>query len=288
MGIHMSATDNLKKDHNEKKPGSFITRLISGIILVILAAIIVPMGGLPLFLLTFLISMVGLFELYRVFGIEKKSLGLVGYLTTIAYYVIVWFNLDKYFTLMVVLSLMALMSFFVITYPTYKITAVAKAFMCVCYAGIMMSYLYQTRAMPDGVYLVWLIFIASWGSDTFAYCTGMLIGKHKMTPILSPKKTVEGAVGGVIGAALLGLVYATILQSRFTYILNPGATCAIACAIGALISMVGDLTASGIKRDYEVKDYGTLIPGHGGIMDRFDSLIFTAPAVYFALTFLNI
>jgi phosphatidate cytidylyltransferase len=99
---------------------------------------------------------------------------------------------------------------------------------------------------------------------------------------------MEGAAGGVIGAALLGFIYATILESRFTYILNPGATCAIACGIGALISMVGDLTASGIKRDYEVKDYGTLIPGHGGIMDRFDSLIFTAPAVYFALTFLNI
>ncbi|WP_242839364.1 phosphatidate cytidylyltransferase [Oribacterium sp. P6A1] len=280
--------ENLKKDHNEKKMSSFITRLISGIILVLCAVVIVPLGGLPLFLLTFIISMIGLFELYRVFGIEKRSLGLVGYLTTISYYVIVWFNKNEYFTLMVVLSLMALMAFYVISYPTYKISAVAKAFMSVCYAGIMMSYLYQTRAMPDGAYLVWLIFLASWGSDTCAYCAGMLFGKHKMTPILSPKKTIEGAVGGILGAALLGFVYATIFRNRFAFILNPGATCAIACGIGALISMVGDLTASGIKRDYSVKDYGTLIPGHGGIMDRFDSLIFTAPAVFFALSFFNI
>lgn len=280
-------TENLKKDQNEKKMSSFITRLISGIILVLCAVVTVPMGGLPLFLLTFIISMIGLFELYRVFGIEKRSLGFVGYLTTIAYYIMVWFDRNEYFTLMVVLSLMALMAFYVITYPTYKISTVAKAFMCVCYAGIMMSYLYQTRAMPDGAYLVWLIFLASWGSDTCAYCTGMLIGKHKMTPILSPKKTIEGAIGGVLGAALLGFVYATIFKQRFAFILNPGAASAMACGIGALISMIGDLTASGIKRDYSIKDYGTLIPGHGGIMDRFDSLIFTAPAVFFALTFIG-
>ncbi len=284
----MAELDNIKKDHNEKKMSSFVTRLISGIILVILAVLFVPMGGLPLFLLTFFISMVGLFELYRVFGIEKRSLGFVGYLTNIAYYILVWFNINEYFTLMVVLSLMALMAFYVITYPTYKISAVAKAFMCVCYAGIMMSYLYQTRVMLDGSYLVWLIFLASWGSDTCAYCTGMLIGKHKMTPILSPKKTIEGAVGGVLGAAILGFIYAFIFRNKFAFIANPGITCAVACSIGALISMVGDLTASGIKRDYEVKDYGTLIPGHGGIMDRFDSIIFTAPAVYFALTFLSV
>ncbi|SFG09334.1 phosphatidate cytidylyltransferase [Oribacterium sp. WCC10] len=283
----MTETDNLKKDHNEKKMSSFITRLISGIILVLCSVVIVPMGGPLLFLLTFFTSMIGLYELYRVFGIEKRSLGFIGYLTTISYYVLVWFNINDYFTIMIVLSLMALMAFYVITYPTYKISTVAKAFMCVCYAGIMMSYLYQTREMPDGAYLVWLIFLASWGADTCAYCVGMLFGKHKMTPILSPKKSVEGAFGGVIGAALLGFIYASIFKSRFTFIIDPAATCAIACGIGALISMVGDLTASGIKRDYSIKDYGTIIPGHGGIMDRFDSMIFTAPAVYFALTFLN-
>ena len=155
-----------------------------------------------------------------------------------------------------------------------------------CYAGIMMSYIYQTRTLPDGKYLVWLIFLASWGSDTCAYCTGMLIGRHKMTPILSPKKTIEGAAGGVLGAAFLGFLYASVFRKGFVLISNPGIACAISCAVGALISMIGDLTASGIKRDYQVKDYGHLIPGHGGILDRFDSVLFTAPAVYFALTFL--
>ena len=282
----MAGTENLKKDQNEKKLSSFVTRLLSGIVLVVIAILTVPRGGLPLYILTFLISMIGVFELYRVFGLEHSSLGLVGYLTTIGYYIIVWFHLEEYYPLMIVLSLMALMAFYVITYPAYKISQVAKAFMGFCYAGIMMSYIYQTRTLPDGKYLVWLIFLASWGSDTCAYCTGMLIGRHKMTPILSPKKTIEGAAGGVLGAAFLGFLYASVFRKGFVLISNPGIACAMSCAVGALISMIGDLTASGIKRDYQVKDYGHLIPGHGGILDRFDSVLFTAPAVYFALTFL--
>lgn len=282
----MAGTENLKKDQNEKKLHSFVTRLLSGIVLVVIAILTVPRGGLPLYILTFLISMIGVFELYRVFGLERTSLGLVGYLTTIGYYIIVWFHLEEYYPLMIVLSLMALMAFYVITYPAYKISQVAKAFMGFCYAGIMMSYIYQTRTLPDGKYLVWLIFLASWGSDTCAYCTGMLLGRHKMTPILSPKKTIEGAAGGVLGAAVLGFLYASLFRKGFVLISNPGIACAISCAVGALISMIGDLTASGIKRDYQVKDYGHLIPGHGGILDRFDSVLFTAPAVYFALTFL--
>lgn len=273
-------------EQKQEKMSSFVKRLISGIILVILALIFVGYGGLPLFLMTLLISMIGIYELYHVFGIEKRSLGFVGYLTVVVYYILVWLDTTQYFTLMIILSLMILLAFYVITYPTYQIKTVSETFMCVVYAGIMMSYLYQTRMMPDGKFLVWLIFISSWGSDTCAYCIGMLFGKHKMTPVLSPKKTIEGAVGGVVGAALLGFIYAYIFRAHFKIVADPAFSSAFACAIAAVVSMIGDLTASGIKRDYGIKDYGNIIPGHGGIMDRFDSVIFTAPAIYFALTFL--
>ena len=114
----------------------------------------------------------------------------------------------------------------------------------------------------------------------------MLFGKHKLTPVLSPKKTIEGAVGGVAGAALLGYLYALLIGHKMMVVGNPRLACAMACAIAAVISQVGDLAASAIKRNHEVKDYGHLIPGHGGILDRFDSMIFTAPAIYFAVTFL--
>ena len=147
-------------------------------------------------------------------------------------------------------------------------------FFAIVYVAVMLSFIYLTRMLPNGQYHVWLIFLCSWGCDTCAYCVGMLIGKHKMAPVLSPKKSVEGAVGGVIGAALLGTVYGAATG-------GPMMEYALICAVGALISMVGDLAASAIKRNQEIKDYGTLIPGHGGILDRFDSVIFTAPVIYF-------
>jgi phosphatidate cytidylyltransferase len=107
----------------------------------------------------------------------------------------------------------------------------------------------------------------------------MLFGKHKMSPVLSPKKSVEGAVGGVVGAALLGALYGMFVNTQMEDV-NAIVIFAIICIVGALISMVGDLAASAIKRNHDIKDYGKLIPGHGGVMDRFDSVIFTAPMIY--------
>ena len=257
----------------------FGKRLISGIILVILAILIVGRGGVLLYVTAGMISLVGLFELYRVMKIEKNPLGVVGYLTAAAYYGLVWYDGQQYVILMAIAALMVLMGIYVFTFPRYRTEEVTVAFFGVFYAAVMLSYLYQVRAMADGIYLVWLIFFSSWGCDTCAYCVGMLMGKHKMAPVLSPKKSVEGAVGGVAGAALLGAVYAAATGSiPVVY--------AVICGAGALISMVGDLAASAIKRNQGIKDYGTLIPGHGGILDRFDSVIFTAPAIYFLCTLL--
>lgn len=265
----------------------FTTRLISGIVLVILAVLVVGAGGNLLFAVTALISMIGLFELYRVLKIEKTSLAAIGYGAAVYYYVLLWMGWEKYVTLMAIGALMLLMAVYVFTFPKYKTEQVTAAFFGVFYVAMMLSYLYQVRRMPDGKYLVWLIFLSSWGCDTCAYCVGMLIGKHKMAPIVSPKKSVEGAIGGVAGSAVLGLLYAKVLGGNMAEVGNPMLACALACAIAAVISQVGDLAASAIKRNHDVKDYGHLIPGHGGILDRFDSMIFTAPAIYFAITFLR-
>lgn len=122
----------------------------------------------------------------------------------------------------------------------------------------------------------WLVVIAAFGSDIMAYFTGFAIGKHKLCPSLSPKKTIEGAVGGVVGAALFSGLFAYIFMSP-EYLIH-----AVAIGvIGGAVSQAGDLTASAYKRKMGVKDYGNLIPGHGGIMDRFDSIIFVAPFVYY-------
>ena len=133
-------------------------------------------------------------------------------------------------------------------------------------------------------YMVWIVVLASFGSDIMAYFTGYLIGKHKLAPVLSPKKTIEGAVGGLVGAGIICTIFGGIIDGFGIAILIKffiiGAVC-------GGISQCGDLTASAFKRKMGIKDYGTLIPGHGGIMDRFDSVIFTAPFVYIFVIILS-
>ena len=255
----------------------FKTRLISGIVLVILALATIICSG-PVLLVTLIgVSCIGMQELYRAAGVhEGKTNGLeiAGYLAVVIYYLTSAYLPVSYHLPAVILGVLVMMCIFVFTYPKYQNKQIMTAFFGMVYVGVMLSYIYQTRVLPGGAFLVWLIFLCSWGCDTCAYCVGMLIGRHKMAPILSPKKSVEGGVGGVAGAALLGAIYAAATGGKI-------AEYALICAVGALISMVGDLAASAIKRNQGIKDYGKLIPGHGGILDRFDSVIFTAPAIYF-------
>ena len=162
----------------------------------------------------------------------------------------------------------------------FRIERIMTAFFGL-YVAVMLSYMYRVTTLEDGAVVVWLIFIGAWGSDTCAYAVGMLIGKHKITPRLSPKKSLEGCIGGVVGAALIGYIYALATGVHITGISNPKILFAVIGACASVISQVGDLAASAIKRNYDIKDYGRLIPGHGGILDRFDSIIFTAPVVYY-------
>lgn len=263
----------------------FKTRLFSGILLVIIALFTVITGGSILFAVLFIISLIGMTELYKVFEIRGRAPGICGYIFAAGYYVLVYMkpvlpeNTD-WFMLFFMAFLISMMGVLVFSYPKYRTEQILAAFFGLFYVAVMLSYIYQTRIFPGGVYTVWLVFICSWGSDTCAYCVGMLVGKHKMAPKLSPKKSVEGGIGGIFGAALLGVLYALAINKwgeagagvvRF----------AVIGAVGGAISQVGDLAASAIKRNHNIKDYGTLIPGHGGILDRFDSVIFTAPIIYY-------
>ncbi len=263
----------------------FKTRLLSGIVLVVLALLFIIHGGALLLAVLGIISIIGLFELYRVFGVEK-NVGFAGYAAAAVYY----FNLQFHFLpdvmLLIMLFLIVCMCFFVFGYPRFTATQIMSVFFGFFYVAIMLSCIYLTRSLENGTYLVWLIFLSAWGCDTSAYCFGMLFGKHKMTPNLSPKKSVEGAVGGVFGAAVLTIIYGFIFRSGMGASVGYIFWMALIAAIGALIAMVGDLAASAIKRNYDIKDFGKLIPGHGGILDRFDSVIFVAPVIYFLSLYL--
>ena len=255
----------------------FKTRLISGIVLVIIALATIISGSWILFFTLLAVSLIGMRELYKVMKVSDEHvtvLELVGYLGAVLYYIAMKADFGNYGTMAIITSMILILFVYVFGYPKYHAEQVMAAFFGVVYVAVMLSFIYLTRSLPDGKFLVWLIFLCSWGCDTCAYCVGMLIGKHKMAPVLSPKKSIEGAVGGVAGAALLGVIYAAATQGKM-------AEYALICAVGALISMVGDLAASAIKRNQNIKDYGKLIPGHGGILDRFDSVIITAPVIYY-------
>lgn len=267
----------------------FKTRLISGIVLVLLLLALGIAGGDVLLAGSAVVSVVGVYELYRVFHLEKSLLGVVGYAAVIVYYFglkILGSMIGAEIFLFSMALLILLMAFYVFSFPKYQADQVMTVFFGIFYVAVMLSCIYLTRMLPNGRYLVWLIFLCSWGCDTCAYCVGVLIGKHKMAPVLSPKKSIEGAVGGVLGAALLTLLYGWAFRQSMGSSVTDLFVMAAISAVGALISMVGDLAASAIKRNYQVKDYGTLIPGHGGILDRFDSVLFTAPIIYFLALYL--
>ena len=226
-----------------------LTRIISGAVLVVLAIGILYSGGYVTGAAMLGLSLGGVFELLRVYKLHKSAMGYIAYAFTIVYY-----------------GLICFVSFF--------------------YVSVMLSFVYQIREMEYGGGFVVLIFICSWINDTFAYFTGVTIGKHKMCPKLSPKKSVEGLIGGLAGATVIGALYGIFFQSKVYDIKNCPLIFAIVGLLGAGAAVIGDLTASGIKRNNDVKDYGKLIPGHGGVLDRFDSMIFTAPMIYFGLYYL--
>lgn len=271
----------------------FWTRLGSGIILVVIALLTMSLGGIPLLFTLLFISLIAYRELTKALqcATDAKKLNVLevaGFLGVCAHYVTVYFWDERHLSLMCIVGVFMLEMFiYVVTFPKFKAEQVMAAFFSYMYAPVMLSFVYLTRECPQGIYMVWMILISSWGCDTCAYVVGILIGKKKIFPLLSPKKSLEGCIGGALGAALLGGLYGyffvqqVIPDQRVTWIV------AFICAVSAVMSMVGDLAASAIKRNHNIKDYGNLIPGHGGIMDRFDSMIVTAPVIYF-LTILMI
>ena len=162
---------------------------------------------------------------------------------------------------------------------TLDYTIASSAFTGVFYVTVAFTSIVFLRDI--GKYFYLLVFVGPWSSDTFAYICGRLFGKHKLIPEVSPKKTVEGAIGGVIFAGISYIVYALIIKNFFDSSVAPNyIVMMIAGMIVSVISQIGDLIASVIKRRFGIKDYGWVFPGHGGVLDRFDSVLLTAPVLY--------
>ena len=264
---------------------SMLVRTLSGAGLTVVILGMYLLGEWTWFAGTCLISVLGLFEFYRLFGIEKKPVGITGFAACAAYFILTALHRYDLCIHVFLIFFLVLAAVYVLRFEKTSLEEVFSAFFGFFYVPVMLSFMYRVRVMPDGQYLVILIFLGSWICDTFAYFTGVLFGKHKMAPVLSPKKSVEGAVGGLLGAALSGVIYGLILGTRLTSFPNPALAFGVTAFLAGIVSMAGDLLASAFKRVKGVKDYSRLIPGHGGILDRFDSIITVAPMIFIAAGF---
>lgn len=285
-------------------------RIISGVIIALLIIGLDVPGSYPLCLMYMLCSIIGYMELTAVLcnppSSKKKGqirrwnsipdlIAIPGLILTVVYYAglmyIEWryglvntsgmVSASDFWTLMILaLDFLLTMVVYVYTFPRRRSSQATGAAAAFLYVPVMLAFVCRTRNLPQGIFLYLLIFICASVSDVCALAVGMAIGRHKLAPVLSPKKTIEGAVGGVAGSALVSWLLAMVI--RF---FDKGTDVTVLFLVigicGSIIGQTGDLAASAIKRNKGIKDYGDLIPGHGGIMDRFDSIIFTAPVIYY-------
>lgn len=256
------------------------TRIMTSVIGIPLVIAIIVIGNPWLQYVIMGVSLIAMYEIYHVIKKSHKPIVLLGYVAVIMHYLAFDFVIAHYYIYITLVTMSAL-TILVIQYPKYSITDVALTLFPILYVSLLFSFIILLRDVEDGHFWVWLIAISAWGCDTFAYFTGKAIGKHKLAPQLSPKKTIEGSIGGVIGAGVIGYLYTEIFAYYNALIIREQIIwVVIAVMLGALISQVGDLAASAIKRYFNQKDYGYILPGHGGILDRFDSFLFVAPVIY--------
>lgn len=260
-------------------------RIIGGFFVSLITIIALLSGGIVTTCIFMIISIIGLWEYLRVHSMEKSILAYVDYLFTVILYLLIFFELDNFILPLLIVLLMLLLAIYVFTFPKYLDIDIAKVLFSFIYVAIMMSFVVMIRRMDCGLYLAFYLLIASWGNDIFAYLTGRALGKHKMSPKVSPNKSVEGFIGGVLGAFVIGMLYAMAFPQMLPFT-SPLWGGVVAC-VAAMTSVVGDLCASAIKRNHDVKDYSHLIPGHGGVIDRFDSVIYIAPIIYWLVNIIS-
>lgn len=264
-----------------------LKRIMTAVIGIPLVIAVIVLGNPYLKYTIMIASLIGLFEFYRVVSKRYRPMALLGYATTLIMY-IAFKQVTSYYWIFVTLFMIISLTVMVVCYPKYCLEDVALTLFPVFYVSLLFSFLVLVREVQNGSFWIWLIALSAWGSDTCAYFTGITMGKHKLAPQLSPKKTIEGSIGGILGAGVLGYIY-TMVYTQFAMMEMRAYTVIIVITVmvAAAISQIGDLAASAIKRFFEQKDYGHILPGHGGILDRCDSFIFIAPIIYIVALFVQ-
>jgi len=238
-----------------------------------------------------LLCLIGVYEMAKCLGFDKKLI-----ITIPMYIIALGLPIFRFYTpyifqdkitssfLSCALLLFFGMLIYVLSYVMLKKNTVNVSEMLTFYAMFVyivgcFSSIVLVRYGNNGKYLYLLVFLGAWVCDTFAYFVGKFFGKHKLIPEISPKKTVEGSIGGIVFTVISFVIFGLIVNLGFDAHMSYLKLCIFAVVL-SIISQFGDLIASAIKRQYNIKDYGNLFPGHGGILDRFDGVLLTAPTLF--------
>lgn len=261
------------------------TRIASALLAIpLLVFVLVTGGGILLTALT-IVSVIALWEFYNTF----KGTGIYPFYTVgmpagvIINIIMGIYNEAALAYVIAVIIFCTLICFMVmIVQSRARILDLGITLIGLVYISLLMSMLFLIYSMEHGPVIIWLVFIVAWIGDTFAYFIGINFGRNKLCPEISPKKSVEGAMGGLLGSILGAIVFGIVVKKALGLETSlPGL--ASVGLIGGVMSQLGDLTASVLKRYANVKDFGNIMPGHGGVLDRFDSILFAVPVIYYII-----
>ena len=260
-------------------------RIITSVIGLPLLIAVIYLGGFWLRAGLLLLSVIGLFEFYRALSGKSLLIHFTGYFFSAVYLLyIVDIGVHDHFLVMLSAFILLTLVATVVFYQKIKFADCLITISGFFYVTFLLSFIYFVRG--NSVYFVWLIFTSASTSDTFAYLVGRKWGRHKLAGTPSPGKTWEGCIGGILGAAIVGFIYGQVVI-HFIGIEHPIVLHAMAVSVvGAVFSQFGDLFASAVKRSVGIKDFGKILPGHGGILDRFDGIMAAAPVVYMVMIFI--
>ena len=265
-----------------------LKRLVSGLLGFPLVLLILVIGNKYVVDVALsIIAILSMDEYFNAISKVAKPVRWVGYLSCLSIaliHIIPPEALNMVVTLCVPTILIILFAQVIATEMKTTFKDISYTFLGIFYVVFFIMFVAFIDGMPNGKILIWYAIFAAWGTDVFAYFVGKAIGKHKFSKV-SPKKSIEGCIGGTIGAVVLMLIY-TYFVNKY---LGQNYSYLYIGIIGVLLSLlgqIGDFAASSIKRYVDIKDYSNLIPGHGGMLDRIDSLIFLAPFAYALFTLL--
>lgn len=251
----------------------------------IIILVLVLLGNQQIFdVVVTLISAMAIYEVVCAVGLKEYEPMIVLAVLMPAALTIVSYISQEYIAPTIFLFIALLLIMMLFNHKEYTFSKVSLFITISTMISLSFLHVIMVRRLGNENLDVLVVLIGSWITDTCAYFTGFFLGKHKLAPEISPKKTIEGSIGGILGVILILVAYAYVIGNIMNVSVNIVSAVIIGLVAG-IVSQFGDLCASIIKREHNIKDFGNIMPGHGGVMDRFDSLLFVAPAVYYILKF---